>query len=189
MLTPRRLPCFQRSPRPFQLFRPRVNREGLGSEATHTAEAVGRLPKFCKVCACAGAKRERKGDPRRRGIPTLLAMTAAVLATVIPSLVEWPAPLSAGVATITSSSATAVPITAATAAATQGLVAVTPSGAAGATAVPVAVASSAVVGHLLREGVAPLPPKLVKKITSLEFVEMADLLEAWLLEEIPWRLS
>ena len=120
-------------------------------------------------------------------------MTAAVLQTVletvIPSLAEWPAPLSAGVAAITSSSATAVPITAATTAAKQGLVAVTPSRAARATAVPVAVASSAVVGHLLREGVAPLPPKLVKKITSLEFVEMADLPEAWLLEEIPWRIS
>ena len=32
MLTPR--PCFQRSPRPLKLFRARVNREGLGSEAT-----------------------------------------------------------------------------------------------------------------------------------------------------------
>ena len=121
-------------------------------------------------------------------IPTLPAMAAAVprtvLATVIPSSAEWPAPLSAGVAAITSSSATAVPTTAAAATASQGLVAVNPSGATGATAVPAAVASPAVVGHLLGEGIAPLPPKLVKKITSLEFVEMADLLpEAWLLEE------
>lgn len=39
-------------------------------------------------------------------------------------------------------------------------------------------------GQSLGEGLAPLPPKLVKKILSLEFVEMADLLpEAWLLEE------
>ena len=121
-------------------------------------------------------------------IPTLSAMAAAVprtiLATVIPSSAEWPASLSAGVTAITSSSATAVPTTAAAATASQGLVAVIPSGATGATAVPAAVASPAMVGHLLGEGIAPLPPKLVKKITSLEFVEMADLLpEAWLLEE------
>ena len=42
----------------------------------------------------------------------------------------------------------------------------------------------AVAGVLLGDGLAPLPPKLIKRIQQLEFVEMADLLpEAWLLEE------
>ena len=45
-------------------------------------------------------------------------------------------------------------------------------------------AATAVACHLLGEGLAPLPAKLWKRILSLEFVEMADLLpEAWLLEE------
>ena len=36
----------------------------------------------------------------------------------------------------------------------------------------------------MRDGLAPLPQTLVKRILQLEFVEMADLLpEAWLLEE------
>ena len=42
----------------------------------------------------------------------------------------------------------------------------------------------AVTGVLSGDGLAPLPPKLIKRIQQLEFVEMADLLpEAWLLEE------
>ena len=42
----------------------------------------------------------------------------------------------------------------------------------------------AVAGVLLGDGLAPLPPKLIKRIQQLEFVEMADLLaEAWFLEE------
>ena len=47
-----------------------------------------------------------------------------------------------------------------------------------------AATASASLGHLLGEGLPPLPTKLVKKIVALEFVEMADLLpEAWLLDE------
>ena len=34
----------------------------------------------------------------------------------------------------------------------------------------------AVAGVLLGDGLAPLPPKLIKRIQQLEFVEMADLL-------------
>ena len=45
-------------------------------------------------------------------------------------------------------------------------------------------AATAVACHLLGEGLAPLPAKLLKRILSLEFVKMANLLpEAWLLEE------
>ena len=119
-------------------------------------------------------------------IPALPAMTATVLrtilATVIPSLTEW---LSAVVAVTTSTIATAILTTTTAVTATQGVVVVTPAGAAGSAVVPAAVATSAMVGHLLREGVVSLSPKLMKRITSLELLEIVDLLpETLLLEEM-----
>ena len=63
-----------RSARSRILKSPRVSVCRCGARAlqverrAHTAEAVGRLSKFCKGCACASAKRGREGDPRRPGI-------------------------------------------------------------------------------------------------------------------------